>query len=155
MGIVCATLHCSQVPAEERRAYALGIQTEMASVMAAAVHLRLIPMEDMLDLLDGDALQADLVLPSGFNTAKCSLAWERREWALWTVQLYMAPFMAGEPEHAELSCCLLASIAVSVGYMLSNSGIRACVQLSALCRANIEQCSRLLLGNCSPCLSRL
>ena len=43
------------VPARQRRQYMEDIQAEMASVVAAAVHQGWIPIEEMLDLLDGNA----------------------------------------------------------------------------------------------------
>ena len=86
-----------QVPARQRRQFMEDIQAEMASVMAAAVHHGWIPIEEMLDLLDGNAVQTQYIQPK--LPVKCSFGGEEREWALWTVQHYLEPQLARKFEH--------------------------------------------------------
>ena len=76
------------------------IQAEMTSVMAAAVHHGLIPIEEMLDLLDSAAVPTTLYQPG--RAVPCSLSKEEREWARWTVQQYLDISLAGETKHADL-----------------------------------------------------
>ena len=71
------------------------LQTEMASVMAAAVHQGWIPIEEMLDLLDSAALPTAYI-EQGPATAS-RLADEEREWAQWTAQAFLDPSTAGKP----------------------------------------------------------
>ena len=88
---------------------AKGIQAEMASVMAAAVHQGWIPIEELLDLLDGAA--------DSYNDSDHSLATREQEWASWVVQHYLHPSMAGAQ-----ACC-------SQGFSCkgaATSGVEAC-----------------------------
>ena len=81
---------------------------EMASVVAAAVHQGWIPIQEILDMLDSDAMESDRVQPSGSNIVQCNFSDEKRDWALWTAQRYVDPQMAGAPMVADLACWLLA-----------------------------------------------
>ena len=66
---------------------AKGTQSEMASVMAAAVHQGWIPIEELLDLLDGAA--------DSYNESDHRLATREQEWASWVAQFYLDPSVAG------------------------------------------------------------
>lgn len=71
---------------------------EMASLVAAAVHHGWIPIEELLDLLDGAALEPDLILPSGSTSINCNLVNKKRDWALLVAQCFLNPHVAGKPD---------------------------------------------------------
>ena len=92
-------LRLMQVDGVRRLQLIKDLTDEMSSVMAAAVHQGLIPIEEMLDLLDSAALPTTIHYAN--KPVKCSLADKEREWARWTAQKYLNPSIAGPAKCAQ------------------------------------------------------
>ena len=91
----------AQTPVGKRPQMMAELQAEMSSVMAAAVHHGLIPVEEMLDLLDSAALPTTYIEPDGLASSSADKT--EREWALWTAQAYLDPSVAGMPVSPQLA----------------------------------------------------